>query len=46
MPFFSGTVVPPDGVRLDMFEVGQSYQRRDGVDRNTRMIQEAEFDVC
>ena len=46
IPFFSGTVVPPKGVRLDMFEVGQSHQRRDGIDRNTRMIHQAEFDVC
>ena len=46
VPFFSGTVVPPDGVRLEMFEVGQSHQRRDGIDRNTRMIHEDEFDVC
>jgi len=44
--FYSGTVVPPDGVRLEMFEVGQSHQRRDGVDHNTRMNHQAEFDVC
>lgn len=46
VPFFSGSVTPPDGVRLTMLEVGQSHPRRDGVDRNTRMIHDAEFDVC
>jgi len=46
VPFFTGAVKPPDGVRLDLFEVGQSNPRRDGAQRNTRMLYNAEFDAC
>ena len=45
-PFFDGTVTPPDGVELDVLQVGQSVALRDGKQRHERMIHGAEFDVA
>jgi 4,5-dihydroxyphthalate decarboxylase len=45
-PFFDGTVTPPDGVELDVFQVGQSSMLRDGTDRHERMIHGEEFDIA
>ena len=44
-PFFDGTVAAPDGYKLKVFQVGQSSDLRDGVDRHGRMLHGAEFDV-
>lgn len=44
-PFFDGTVTPPDGVELDVRQVGQSVVLRDGTDRHERMLK-GEFDVA
>jgi len=45
-PFFDGTVTPPDGVELDIYQVGQSQDWRDGDDRHERMLHKKEFDVA
>ena len=37
-PFFDGTVAPPEGVELEIFQVGQSQNWRDGDDRHERML--------
>ena len=46
MPFFDGTVRPPAGVRLEVFQVGQSGPLRDGGDRHRRMLYGNEFDIA
>ncbi len=46
MPFFDGTVKPPDGMTLKALQVGQSDVLRDGTGRHERMINGKEFDVC
>ena len=45
-PFFDGTVTPPEGVELEIFQVGQSQNWRDGDDRHERMLHGKEFDVA
>ena len=45
-PFFDGTVKPPAGVRLEVFQVGQSGPLRDGGDRHGRMLHGKEFDIA
>lgn len=45
-PFFDGTVTPPDGVELEVFQVGQSSDLRDGTDRHGRMLHGGEFDIA
>ena len=45
-PFFDGTVKVPDGVELDVKQVGQSVVLRDGTDRHGRMLHGGEFDIC
>ena len=44
-PFFDGTVKPPNGLTLKVFQVGQSAPARDGMDRHGRMLK-GEFDVA
>jgi 4,5-dihydroxyphthalate decarboxylase len=46
MPFFDGTVKPPDGVTLKALQVGQSGPLRDGTGRHERMIHDKEFDIA
>jgi len=46
IPFFDGTVSPPENVELTVLQVGQSVPLKDGADRHERMIQNSEFDVC
>ncbi len=46
IPFFDGTVTPPDGVELEVFQVGQSATLRDGNGRHERMLHDGEFDVA
>lgn len=46
MPFFDGTVKPPEGVTLKCLQVGQSDHLRDGTGRHERMIHNKEFDVA
>jgi 4,5-dihydroxyphthalate decarboxylase len=46
MPFFDGTVKPPPGVHLKVFQVGQSGPLRDGSDRHARMLNGREFDIA
>jgi 4,5-dihydroxyphthalate decarboxylase len=45
MPFFDGTVKPPAGVRLDVYQVGQAGPLRDGGERHTRMLH-GDFDIA
>ncbi|HSR55442.1 MAG TPA: 4,5-dihydroxyphthalate decarboxylase [Alphaproteobacteria bacterium] len=45
-PFFDGTVKAPDGYKLKVFQVGQSSELRDGIDRHGRMLHGEEFDVA
>jgi 4,5-dihydroxyphthalate decarboxylase len=45
MPFFDGTAKPPPGVRLEVFQVGQSGPLRDGGDRHARMLN-GDFDIA
>ncbi|HWG07112.1 MAG TPA: ABC transporter substrate-binding protein [Beijerinckiaceae bacterium] len=46
MPFFDGTVRPPPGTRLKVFQVGQSAPLRDGGNRHERMLHGREFDIA
>jgi 4,5-dihydroxyphthalate decarboxylase len=46
VPFFMGTVTPPEDVEIKALEVGMMPPRRDGVDRHGRMLRDREFDVC
>jgi 4,5-dihydroxyphthalate decarboxylase len=45
-PFFDGTVKIPDEIKLDVKQVGQSVQLRDGIDRHGRMLHDEEYDIC
>ncbi len=45
-PFFDHTVPVPDGIDLEVFQVGQSVTLRDGADRHGRMLHGREFDVA
>ncbi len=48
VPFFMGTVTPPEGVEFRALEVGVGFDpgRRDGIDRHGRMFRDREFDIC
>jgi 4,5-dihydroxyphthalate decarboxylase len=45
IPLLDGSVVP-DGVDLQVLEVGQSNPLKHGQDRHERMLQKGEFDIC
>ena len=46
VPFFDGTLPLPEGLELEVLQVGQSVPLRDGADRHGRMIRQGEFDAC
>ncbi len=46
LPFFLGTVCPPEGVSMEAMEVGMVPPRRHGVRRHARMLHDMEFDFC
>lgn len=46
VPFFNGTVTPPDGFTFRALEVGESTPGRDGANRHGRMMNGLEFDIC
>ena len=46
VPFFDGTLSLPEGIELDVKQVGQSKGHRDGAERHGRMIHGNEFDIC
>lgn len=46
VPFFTGTVSTPEGVRLQPLEVGMEIPGRHGLNRHGRMLHEKEFDIC
>ena len=48
VPFFMGTVDPPDGFAWEALEIGlpNAPDRRDGTDRHARMFRDREFDIC
>jgi 4,5-dihydroxyphthalate decarboxylase len=46
LPLFLGTVPLPNGLRLDVREVGMVPPRRHGIERHRRMLVDAEFDLC
>lgn len=46
MPLFLGTVPFPDGLQLQVCEVGMVPPRRHGIDRHRRMLVEQEFDIA
>jgi 4,5-dihydroxyphthalate decarboxylase len=45
IPLFDGSV-RPDGVDLQVLDVGQSHPLKHGQDRHERMLQKGEFDIC
>lgn len=45
-PFFDGTVPVPDGIALEVLQVGESQNFRDGGQRHERMYHHLEFDAC
>ena len=45
VPFFNGTVEPPDGITLKPFEIGESVPFRDGTNRHPRILKDLEFDI-
>jgi len=45
MPLLDGTVTA-EGIDLDVLAVGQGEKLKHGSDRNERMIQNREFDIC
>lgn len=45
-PFFDGTVTVPDGIDLQVRQVGQSQNWRDGGKRHEQMFYDDAFDVC
>jgi 4,5-dihydroxyphthalate decarboxylase len=44
IPFYDGTVDVPDGIELDVYQVGQSVTLRDGTNRHDRVLG-GEFDI-
>jgi 4,5-dihydroxyphthalate decarboxylase len=46
VPFFMGSVRPPDGLTLRPYEVGMAPPRRDGIDRHRRFLEDGEFDIA
>lgn len=45
VPFFNGTIDPPDGITLKPLEVGESMSYRDGTNRHDRLLNDQEFDI-
>jgi 4,5-dihydroxyphthalate decarboxylase len=45
IPLFDGSV-QPEGVALEVLQVGQSSPLKHGQDRHERMLQKGEFDIC
>ena len=45
VPFFNGTVTPPQGITLKPLEIGESTPFRDGTDRHYRLLNDLEFDI-
>jgi 4,5-dihydroxyphthalate decarboxylase len=45
-PFFDHTVSVPNGVDLDVKQVGESVTLRDGSDRHGKMIKDQAYDIC
>ncbi len=45
-PFFDGTVPVPDNMVMDVKQVGQSVQLKDGSDRHGRMLHSEAYDIC
>ncbi len=45
VPFFNGTIDPPDGITLKPLEVGESMPYRDGTNRHDRLLNDQEFDI-
>lgn len=45
VPFFNGTLEPPEGITLKALEVGESVPYRDGTNRHARMLNDVEFDI-
>lgn len=45
VPFFNGTVKPPEGLNYTALEVGESALKRDGTDRHERGLNHLEFDA-
>ena len=45
LPFFDRTVPVPDGLDLEVLQVGQSVTLRDGTDRHARMLK-GDFDIA
>jgi 4,5-dihydroxyphthalate decarboxylase len=46
VPFFMGSVEPPEGLTLRPYEVGMAPPRRDGIDRHRRFLEDGEFDIA
>jgi 4,5-dihydroxyphthalate decarboxylase len=46
MPFFTGVIEAPDGINLNVLEIGETLERRHGLDRHHRMLRDLEFDIC
>ena len=46
MPFFTGQIKAPDGITLNVLEIGETLERRQGLDRHHRMLRDLEFDIC
>ena len=45
-PFFDGTVPVPEEIELNVKQVGQSVQLKDGSDRHGQMLHQQAYDVC
>ncbi len=46
MPFFTGQIEAPNGIDLKVLEIGETLERRHGLDRHHRMLKDLEFDIC
>jgi 4,5-dihydroxyphthalate decarboxylase len=46
MPFYDGTIRPPEGTTLRVMQVGATTPLRDGNERNKRMLIDGDFDIC
>lgn len=46
LPFYDGTTLSPDHLKLDIFQTGQSAMLRDGKGRHERMLLDGEFDIA
>jgi len=45
-PFFDGTIQVPNGLDLNVLQVGETTALRDGAHRHKRMLREMEFDAA